>query len=219
MHCVYFECTLDLVFLTNFNVSRTICSICFVYGLWVGPLSPYKKATKSSRNVEICQKQSLMYSVFRECAACNPKDIVSTFMPPTSKKSYKVFSLQDLEVSSNPYIAAILIGLIRLIGAFLGTLLLKKYPRKVLMMSSAALMAVCLGLLAATIYYRKSLEERFGAQIVDILPLIEMILYILFFGLGVGTVPWLLMGELCPVKVKGNFVKLWYIFIVVCFLE
>ena len=87
------------------------------------------------------------------------------------------------------------------------------------MMSSAALMAVCLGLLAATIYYRKSLEERFGAQIVDILPLIEMILYILFFGLGVGTVPWLLMGELCPVKVKGNFEKLWYIFIVVCFLE
>ena len=73
------------------------------------------------------------------------------------------------------------------------------------MMSSAALMAGCLGLLAGTIYYRKSLEERFSSQIVDILPLIEMILYILFFGLGVGTVPWLLMGELCPVKVKGNF--------------
>ena len=30
-----------------------------------------------------------------------------------------------------------------------------------------------------------------------------MILYILFFGLGVGTVPWLLLGELCPVRVKG----------------
>ena len=117
----------------------------------------------------------------------------------------KSFSFQDLDVSSNPYIAAILIGLIRLIGAFLGTLLLKKFPRKVLMMSSAALMAGCLGLLAGTIYYRKSLEERFSSQIVDILPLIEMILYILFFGLGVGTVPWLLMGELCPVKVKGNF--------------
>ena len=119
--------------------------------------------------------------------------------------TYKEFSFQDLDVSSNPYIAAILIGLIRLIGAFLGTLLLKKFPRKVLMMSSAALMAGCLGLLAGTIYYRKSLEERFSSQIVDILPLIEMILYILFFGLGVGTVPWLLMGELCPVKVKGNF--------------
>ena len=30
-----------------------------------------------------------------------------------------------------------------------------------------------------------------------------MVLYILFFGFGVGTVPWLLLGELCPVKVKG----------------
>ena len=36
-----------------------------------------------------------------------------------------------------------------------------------------------------------------------VLPLIEIILYILFFGLGVGTVPWLLLGESCPVKVKG----------------
>ena len=36
-----------------------------------------------------------------------------------------------------------------------------------------------------------------------VLPLIEIVLYILFFGLGVGTVPWLLLGELSPVKVKG----------------
>ena len=50
--------------------------------------------------------------------------------------------------------------------------------------------------------FRTILEE--GLQfILPVLPLIEIILYILFFGLGVGTVPWLLLGELCPVKVKG----------------
>lgn len=26
----------------------------------------------------------------------------------------------------------------------------------------------------------------------------------LSYGLGVGTVPWLLLGELCPTKVKGK---------------
>ena len=119
------------------------------------------------------------------------------------------FQLQDLEVASDPYIAAILVGLIRLIGSFLGTLLLKKFKRKVLMMSSAILMALMLAALAATVYYKdkiqqqpstseeeasKSLFEKGLVYALKVLPLAEMILYILFFGLGVGTVPWLLLG-------------------------
>ena len=83
---------------------------------------------------------------------------------------------------------------------------LKKFPRKVLMVGSSALMAVTLALLAATIKYKKELLEDYDPKIVNLLPLVEMILYILFFGLGVGTVPWLLLGELCPVKVKGMYV-------------
>ena len=31
----------------------------------------------------------------------------------------------------------------------------------------------------------------------------ELNLYFLVFGAGVGTIPWLLLGELCPSKVKG----------------
>ena len=114
-------------------------------------------------------------------------------------------------MASDPYIAAILVGLIRLIGSFLGTLLLKKFKRKVLMMSSAILMALMLAALAATVYYKdqiqqqqpstseeeeasKSLFEKGLVYALKVLPLAEMILYILFFGLGVGTVPWLLLG-------------------------
>ena len=99
--------------------------------------------------------------------------------------------------------AAIVIGIIRLVGTIFGTILLKKFPRKVLMVGSSVLMAVTLALLAATIKYKKELLENFDPKIVNLLPLVEMIFYILFFGLGVGTVPWLLLGELCPVKVKG----------------
>ena len=70
------------------------------------------------------------------------------------------FQLQDLEVASDPYIAAILVGLIRLIGSFLGTLLLKKFKRKVLMMSSAILMALMLAALAATVYYKDKIQQQ-----------------------------------------------------------
>ena len=117
-------------------------------------------------------------------------------------------------MASDPYIAAILVGLIRLIGSFFGTLLLKKFKRKVLMMSSALLMALMLAALAATVYYKdkiamqqpsttseeeeasKSLFEKGLVVALKVLPLAEMILYILFFGLGVGTVPWLLLGTI-----------------------
>ena len=34
-------------------------------------------------------------------------------------------------------------------------------------------------------------------------PLVEIVAYMLSNGIGVGTVPWLLLGELCPAKVKG----------------
>jgi hypothetical protein len=30
---------------------------------------------------------------------------------------------------------------------------------------------------------------------------VEIVVYMLTFGIGVGTVPWLLLGELCPIEV------------------
>jgi hypothetical protein len=32
---------------------------------------------------------------------------------------------------------------------------------------------------------------------------VEIVAYMLTFGVGVGTVPWLLLGELCPIQVKS----------------
>ena len=33
--------------------------------------------------------------------------------------------------------------------------------------------------------------------------MVEIVAYMLSNGVGVGTVPWLLLGELCPARVKG----------------
>ena len=39
----------------------------------------------------------------------------------------------------------------------------------------------------------------------DMYPATAVVLYMLSFGIGVGTVPWLLLGELCPSKVGSLF--------------
>ena len=65
---------------------------------------------------------------------------------------------QDLGVASNPYVGAILTGLIRLIGSLIGTILLKKYKRTVLMTGSAFAMAFVLTALALTVYFKDTIQ-------------------------------------------------------------
>ena len=45
-------------------------------------------------------------------------------------------------------------------------------------------------------------EDQFRSVLVGA-PLVEIVAYMLSNGVGVGTVPWLLLGELCPARVKG----------------
>jgi hypothetical protein len=42
--------------------------------------------------------------------------------------------------------------------------------------------------------------------VLDLYPATAVVLYMLSFGIGVGTVPWLLLGELCPSKVPPGSV-------------
>ena len=146
---------------------------------------------------------------------------------------YAVTLFKDIGVSTNPYIPAILTGFIRLLGTLIGTALIKRYGRKPLMTISAILMGVFMASLAVTVFYKEkfynenclemkpnatlpehcnegrvvSMEEEAKIAkmrlIYDIYPAVSVILYMLVFGAGVGTIPWLLLGELCPSKVKG----------------
>jgi len=47
-----------------------------------------------------------------------------------------------------------------------------------------------------------SLQEERTLLFYNIYPAVSVILYMLVYGAGVGTIPWLLLGELCPCKVK-----------------
>ena len=131
-------------------------------------------------------------------------------------------------VLHNPYIPAIVTGFIRLLGTLIGTALIKRYGRKPLMTISAILMGVFMASLAVTVFYKDkfydenclqtkpnatlpdhcsgdimlSMEEEAKLakmrMFYDIYPAVSVILYMLVFGAGVGTIPWLLLGELCP---------------------
>ena len=105
---------------------------------------------------------------------------------------YAVNVFQELGVASNPYVGAILVGLVRIIGTLLGTFLLKKFKRTFLMTCSAFAMAFALTALALTVYFKEHIANQPPRTILEeglqfvlpVLPLLLIILYILFFGLG-----------------------------------
>ena len=126
-------------------------------------------------------------------------------------------------MTGNSYIAAIITGLLRMVGTFAGTLLLQlRVPRRRLLVASGAVMGSAMYALSATLFYvntssgllvtkeddNSTQSEEGGVSGADVhiglqaAIVVLIVIYMLGFGAGVGTVPWLLLGELCPSEVK-----------------
>ena len=76
------------------------------------------------------------------------------------------------------------------------------------MVASSIGKGISMSCLALNVYLLETKQAQDGAedQFRSVLvgaPLVEIIAYMLSNGAGVGTVPWLLLGELCPARVKG----------------
>ncbi|XP_040566598.1 facilitated trehalose transporter Tret1 isoform X2 [Lepeophtheirus salmonis] len=116
---------------------------------------------------------------------------------------YSVNIFKDVGISGNglEYIPSILVGFIRIIGTIIGTILLKKLGRRTLLIISSGIAGVILCLLALTLYFMsiKNVEDKWML----LLPALEVIMYILAYGIGLGIVPWILIGELCTTELKG----------------
>ena len=95
-------------------------------------------------------------------------------------------------------------------GSLIGTILVRHFGRKPLMVVSSVGMGVSMSCLALNVFLLEAERERDdGADevrprsMLSGAPLLEIVAYMLSNGVGVGTVPWLLLGELCPARVKG----------------
>jgi SP family facilitated glucose transporter-like MFS transporter 8 len=77
-------------------------------------------------------------------------------------------------------------------------LLIDRAGRVVLLLTSAAGMTLCCATMGAFFY----MKEVQGTQ-VNWLALVSLIGYIVSFSLGLGAIPWVLMGEIFPAKLRG----------------
>ncbi|XP_025205117.1 facilitated trehalose transporter Tret1-2 homolog [Melanaphis sacchari] len=115
-----------------------------------------------------------------------------------------IFYAQSIFETSNcsvsPKVCSIIIGILQVIFTFASSQLVDRAGRRVLLLISDSVMAVCLGILA---YYFWLKEHGTDVSSFNLIPLISLGVYISTFALGFGPIPGVMLGELFSPEFKG----------------
>lgn len=90
--------------------------------------------------------------------------------------------------------------MLQVLATYSSTLLVDKAGRRVLLVLSSAVMAVCLTVLGLCFHLQ---THGYDVSSITWLPLASVALFIVVFSMGFGPVPWIMLGELFPNNVKG----------------
>ncbi|XP_030766943.1 facilitated trehalose transporter Tret1-like [Sitophilus oryzae] len=102
--------------------------------------------------------------------------------------------------SISPGASSILVGVVQVVATLCSTLLIDKAGRKILLILSDFVM--CLALVALGLFFY--FDETHDLSDYSFIPLISIASFIVFFSIGLGPIPWMIMGEIFLPKVKGT---------------
>ncbi|KAL1498083.1 hypothetical protein ABEB36_008939 [Hypothenemus hampei] len=95
---------------------------------------------------------------------------------------------------------SILVGLVQVVATLCSTMLIDKSGRKILLILSISVMSASLAILGTYFYLNGYIDVR----PYSFLPLVSLALFIIFFSIGFGPIPWMIMGEIFPPHMKGT---------------
>lgn len=114
---------------------------------------------------------------------------------------YTVKIFREAGSSIDENLCTIIVGAVNFLSTFVATVLIDRLGRKVLLYISNAAMIVTLMILGL-FFYMKHLEYDLSEY--GWLPLASFVIFVIGFSLGFGPIPWLMMGEILPAKVRGS---------------
>lgn len=114
---------------------------------------------------------------------------------------YMTTIFSDPKIALKPEYATIIVGAVQVIASFVATMTLDKLGRRLLLLVSDSLMALCT--LALGVYSGVRAANSDAVEGLGWLSLLSLCVFIIAFSLGFGPVPWLMVGELFSSDVKG----------------
>nr|CAD7197762.1 unnamed protein product [Timema douglasi] len=124
----------------------------------------------------------------------------------------------DAGSSLSPTLCTILVGLVMVLAACVGSQLVDRAGRKILLLVSGVFMFLSLFTLGLYFFF---LERNYDLKRIGWLPLVSVVVYIITYVLGFGPLPWTVMAEILPANVKsvgGSIVSAfcWALSFIVC---
>ncbi|KAL8026702.1 hypothetical protein ABFX02_14G046100 [Erythranthe guttata] len=116
---------------------------------------------------------------------------------------YSNYIFETAGISSSN-VATVGVGAIQVIATGVATWLVDKTGRRILLIISSTGMALSLVVVATAFFLKGFVSEdsrMFG--ILGILSVVGVVCMIISFSLGMGPIPWLIMSEILPIKIKG----------------
>lgn len=114
---------------------------------------------------------------------------------------YTVTIFQDAGSTIDENLCTIIVGAVNFLSTFVATVLIDRLGRKVLLYVSNAAMIVTLMILGAFFYLK---SQHYNLENYGWLPLASFVIFVVGFSLGFGPIPWLMMGEILPAKIRGS---------------
>ncbi|XP_037969102.1 facilitated trehalose transporter Tret1 isoform X2 [Plutella xylostella] len=111
----------------------------------------------------------------------------------------RIFEMAGSSIDGN--LATIIIGIVNFISTFIATAIIDRCGRKMLLYISSVSMIITLVTLGAYFYVRDH-----GVDVAEYrwVPLASLVIYVLGFSVGFGPIPWLMLGEILPSRIRGT---------------
>ncbi|XP_045497421.1 facilitated trehalose transporter Tret1-like isoform X2 [Colias croceus] len=110
-----------------------------------------------------------------------------------------IFKMAGSTVDEN--VCSIIIGVVNFVSTFIATAIIDRLGRKMLLYISSVAMIFTLVALGAYFYIR---DVGTDVSAYGWLPLACLVIYVLGFSIGFGPIPWLMLGEILPSKIRGS---------------
>lgn len=116
--------------------------------------------------------------------------------------SVSIFELAGSSINSN--LATIILGAVNIASTLVSNALIDRVGRKILLYASNFGMVISLGVFGLYFFLKQQAEhDADGNPPPGWLPLVALMVYVVCFSLGFGPIPWLMMGEIFPSRIRG----------------
>ncbi len=114
---------------------------------------------------------------------------------------YAVDFFHNVGAFYNDYVASIMVGSLRFLVSILGAVCIQYFSRKLMATSSGLLMALAMAV--AAVYEHFYASVHFDSRPMAWIPLVSILVNVSASMLGMLQLPWLMVGELFPLAVRG----------------